>query len=225
MKTKMALLIVTLAAASIALAVDKPVDLSGTWTLEKSEQSFSSPTVAPGGADAGGFPGGGGSQGGSGGSFPGSGGGGFPGGGGGRRGGASFPRTGGQGDGSAGPASLAVPQELTLIIAQTPTEIKIERRWRRDGRQQSVTRSFALDGSESTNPSDTGNGELKSKTKWKKSTLIIEGDQRAGTGNRDMDIHVKQEFTLSKDGTQMTVKMTRANMRGVWLLKQTFRKS
>jgi hypothetical protein len=155
---------------SLALAADKPVDLSGTWVLDKTEQSFS-PLAGGPGEGGGGYPGGGGV--GMGGGFPGGGGrggypgvgmpggGGYPGGGGvGRRGGGGYP--GGRGEGGPVPGTPLPMEagELTLAITQTTAEVKVERRWSREGKEQSVVQTFALDGSESHNPDDKGIGEL-----------------------------------------------------------------
>jgi len=112
-----------------------------------------------------------------------------------------------------------------LAITQTATEIKIERKWSRDGKEQSVQQSFTLDGSENRNPDDMGRGEFKSKTKWHKSSLVTEGNQQMATGSRDIAMRVKQEFSLSKDGQLLTVKTTRDTPRGQMNTKQIFRKS
>jgi hypothetical protein len=222
------LFISTLLAGTMALAADKPVDLSGKWVLEKSEQSFSPPATAGGSED--GYPGGGGRMGGGfpgggipGGGFPG--GGGMPGGGGGRRGGGGFPGGGGQRGGTQNSPALFEPQDLVLHITQTPSEIKIERHWTRDGNAQSLVQSFNPGGTENHNPSDMGRGELVSKTKWKKSTLVTEGKQQVASREGEVHIQIKQEFALSKDARTLTVKTTRITPRGLFTTKQVFRKS
>ncbi len=225
---------------SLAWAADKPVTLSGTWVLDKTEQNFS-PTLGGSGEDGGGgYPGrsGGGYPGSGGGGFPGGGGGypgGFPGGGmpggggypggggGGRRGSGGYP--GGPGSRSPGASVPAEITDLTLAITQSPTEVKIERKWTRDGNERSVVQTFALDGSENRNPDDTGRGEVSSKTKWHKSTLVTEGSQQTSAGNGDVEMQVKQEFSLSKDGKVLTVKTTRQTPTGQLSIKQFFHKS
>lgn len=224
---------------SLALAADKPVDLSGTWVLDKTEQSIS-PTVSPGGGGdrypgggggiGGGFPGGGGGfPGGGGGGYPGGGmpgGGGYPGGGGGgRRGGGGYPGRGGQGGQVPGAGMPVETQDLTLAITQDPTQMSIERKWTRDGMQKSVRQNFSFDASESRNQDDMGRGEMTSKCRWHKSTLVIEGGEQISAGNRDVDMRIKQEFSLSKDGKFLTVKTTRQTARGLMSAKQVFRKS
>jgi hypothetical protein len=224
-----------LLACSMALASDKPADLSGKWVLEKSEQSYSPPASAaaseggaPGGEGrmGGGFPGGGGGGGfpGGGGGFPG-GGGGFPGGGGGgRRGGGGFPGGGQRGGGPADPTVIE-PQDLVLDISQSPTAVKIERHWTRDGNARSLVQSFTPDGTENHNPADMGTGDLTSKTRWKKSTLVIEGKQPMPGRAKDTQMQLKQEYSLSKDGRALTVKTTRITPRGLFMTKQVFRKA
>ncbi len=149
------------------------------------------------------------------------GGGGYPGGGT-TRGGGGYPGRGGQAPAANMPSE---PADLTLAITQSPTGIKIERKWTRDGNEQTVVQNFSFDGSESRNRDDLGRGELSTKGKWHKRTLVIDGSEQVLVGSRDVDMHFKEEFSLSKDGKALTVKKTRQLPAGLVTVKQTFRKS
>ena len=70
-----------------------------------------------------------------------------------------------------------------------------------------------------------GGGKFDSKAEWHKSSLVAEGTQRISTGKRNIEMPVKQEFYLSKDGKFLIVKMARQTPRGVMGTKQFFRKS
>ncbi len=236
---------VLLCLALAAYSVEAPVNLSGTWTLEKSENSFSpaggrggTETGMPGSAQGGGFPGGG-YPGGGGGGYPGMGGGGgypsgggaggYPGGGGGsypgggrRGGGAGGGYPGGNGSEAGAPPEQA---NLVLTIEQTADELKITRKWNRDGKPHQVMQTFTLDGKENDNETNAGGGDFRSKTKWHKRDLVTEGTQQISTGNRNFEIHVKEEFSLSKDGQVLTLKTSRITPGGQMQIKQTFSKS
>ena len=134
----------------------------------------------------------------------------------------SYPGDGKTAPGTSFPVEAG---ELILAITQTPIEVKVERRFRRGGKYQSAVQTFALDGSENINPDDTGKGEVASKARWQRSTLVAEGTQRISTGSRNIGMPVKQEFSLSRDRSSLIVKTTRLTPVGLTSVKQTFRKS
>ena len=191
------------ALAVMAMAADKATDLSGTWVLTKTERSIS--PMGGGGEGGPGDMGGGGRMGGGGM------------GGGGRRGGQ-------RGQGPAADNSYEV-QDLQLTIAQSASDIKIDRKWSRDGDQKSLQQTYLLDGSENRNPDDLGRGEISSRAKWHKGNFVIEGNQQVAAGNREVAMPVKQEFSLSKDGQSLTLKTTRNTPMGLLTIKQVFKKS
>jgi hypothetical protein len=209
--------------ASIALAVDKQTDFSGTWVLEKAERSFS-PMMGGGGSS---LPGSDTPPGGGGVGLPGSGGmgGGYPGGGGGsRRGGAGYPGGGRRAGGTPDSPGEEESQALTLTITQTETELKMDRKRNLGTGQLPVTQTFTLDGKENSNPDERGRGEYKSKTKWHKESLVIDGTQQGSGGGRSLETRIKQELSLSKDGQVLTIKTSRITPQGTMTLKQTFKK-
>ncbi len=228
--------------ATIVLAADKSVDFNGIWILDRTERSISPMAGGggyPGGGGGGGYPGsgGGGYPGGGGGGYPGAGGG-YPGGGGGfpGGGGGGYPgggRRDGGGGGWPGGGRSGVPDQgqapedvgLSLVITQTPTELKMERNREGDLNEKPVAQVFTFDGTENVNPDDRGSGTFKSKSKWNKSNFVIEGTQRVTSGNRDLEMKVKEELSLSKDGQVMTIKITRQTPMGQSSVKQTFKKS
>jgi hypothetical protein len=90
--------------------------------------------------------------------------------------------------------------------------------------QPPVIQIFTLDGKENVNPDERGRGEYKSKSKWHKESLVIDGNLDASGGGRSSEVHVKQELSLSKDGQILTVKTSRTTTQGTVSLKQTFKK-
>jgi len=235
---RVAIIVSAILLVSIALAVDKQTNFSGTWVLSGVERSYS-PSINgsgsnlpsgdgfPGGSPgAGGYPtgGGGGYPGGGGGmgGYPG-GGGGYPGGGGGSRRGGGMPSGGGRRSGA--PQEQGTPedgQSLTLMISQTPDELKLERKRGSDPAIQPIVQTFTLDGKENLNADERGRGEYKSKTKWHKENLVIEGTLQGSGGSQSQDTKIKQELALSKDGQSLTVKISRTTPQGTATLKQTF---
>jgi len=212
------LYVALIVATGLALAAQN-VNFSGKWVLDKSEPKFT-PASTGGRSYGGGFPGGG---------FPG---GGFPGG---RRmggypgGGGGYPGGGGAGryPGSRTPSpelSGGDEQDLTLNITQTENELKISRQWTQNDKPQTLEQTFTLDGKEIENPAPTG-GVIVTKSNWSKRTLVTEGTQQISMGDQEVDLKVKEEYSLSKDGKILTIKTTRKSERGQMQLKQTFKKS
>jgi hypothetical protein len=135
--------------------------------------------------------------------FPGSRGGGIP--------GAGRPGGGGQGD-------------VTLVVEQTPQELTLTRTITVDSKEQSFTQTFAMDGSESVNPTPRGEGESRSNAAWKKQKLVIEGTQKVATPRGEMEMGFREEFSLADDGRSLVLQATRSTPKGQVSMKQVFTK-
>jgi hypothetical protein len=186
----------------------KKVSFSGIWILAKSKV-VQAPVGQMGGRGMG--RGGGRGGGGRGGGIPG---GGYPGGG----------RSGG-GRGGNDPGEASQMTDSDLVIDHTETELKVTHKVSNaGGGEPEFVQIFKLDGSESVNPVPTGSGELRTRTSWDKGKLVTLGTQQP-SGSNDaarLDIVVKQEFSLSKDGKTLTVKTSRSGTRGQVATTQTF---
>ncbi|MBZ5497182.1 MAG: hypothetical protein LAP85_12325 [Acidobacteriia bacterium] len=195
--------------AEAAEKAQKKVNFSGTWIFEKNKVE-QAPGAQRGGA--GGMGRGGGRGGRTGGQIPG---GRYPGGG----------RTGG-GRGGNDPGSAARLTDSALIISQTDTELKVTHKVNNpSGPQQELVQVFKLDGSESVNRVLPAGGELRSRTSWNKDKLVTLGTQQPSSSSDDaarLDIVIKQEFSLSKDGKILTLKTSRSMARGQITTTETF---
>ena len=139
-----------------------------------------------------------------------------PGGGGGgqRPGGGGGQRPGGGGRGMA-------DAQITLILKQTQNELSLTRKIVAGGEERpAIEQKFTLDGKENTNTSQRG--ELKSKSKWNKDTLVVEGTQKMTTPNGEFEMEVKDEYSLSADGKVLTVSTTRTTPGGEQTSKQVY---
>ena len=65
---------------------------------------------------------------------------------------------------------------------------------------------------------------IKSKSKWNKDRLVIEGTQKFNSPRGPLDVEVKEEFSLSADGKNLTVQTTRNTPMGENTIKQVFNK-
>ncbi len=228
MRNLLMTLIVGLSMATFSLSVENKMDLNGTWVLDpaRSDSGQTRQGGRTGGypGERGGFPG----IGLPGIGYPGIGGypGGYPGVGGypgGRRAGSGYP--GGR-DGNDGDSGEGMPpeemQNLTLHVIQTDSEVQTTRTFTVNGRDQTITQKFALDGSENSNPASMGRGEFVSKSSWKDNKLVNLGTQTGNMRGRDYSTTVKEEYTLSKGGKTLTIKTTRSTPRGERSFKQVF---
>ncbi len=197
-----ALLASLLSIAAIGTAADKSVDLSGRWTLDSAEESFIAQTPPGDGAMTGSMPGKGS----------------------GRRGGGADTFPGAEGSWPT-PRKSTTSQDLILTIVQSASEITLERQWTQNGQPQSAKESFTLDGRENVNRDGAGNVEVRSKTRWRKNGLIIDGVQQISAGKRPMQVRVRQELSLSKDGRQLIVTTSTESTRGQLVNRQVFKKS
>jgi hypothetical protein len=137
------------------------------------------------------------------------------------------PRFGPGGGGTGGGGGQGSAPDITLVIRQTDNVLQITRKVSRRGQERSVEQKFTLDGQDNTNPAGmgrAGSGELKSKAKWNKDRLVIEGTQKINSPRGDFDLQVKEEFSLSADGKTLTVQTTRDTPMGENTSKQVFTK-
>jgi hypothetical protein len=93
-----------------------------------------------------------------------------------------------------------------------------------NGEARSTTQVFNLEGETSTNPVPMGRGEYKTRTSWEKNKLVTLGTQTVTNRNGQRDLPIKEEFSLSKDGKELTLKTTRTTARGKATSKMVYRK-
>jgi hypothetical protein len=203
------------------LSADKPLSLSGTYVQDvKNSDPF------PKYSNAGGFGGGGFGGGGFGGG--GFGGGGFGGGMGGP--GMGGPGMGGPGMGGPGGASAKksdpnanapqVTRETRLTIQQTEKEIQLSTVITTNGQPgQPIIEKFSLDGAENvemqTNQNSAVQTKKVTKAKLKKDKLEVNTNTTYPPSpqyNASMTMEMKREYSLSKDGKTLTVKMSMGGM-------------
>jgi len=202
--------------ASLAVAVDPKVNLSGAWVLDLARSDLGHDT-GPGGAGGmnrgrrdGGMRRGGG--------FPG---GGFPGGGG-RRGG--YPGASGGSRSGRPPESVGtiLPLDLTLAIDQSDSQVQITRKFKADGATREVVQRLPLDGTVATNPGALGQGEVQSRAWWKKDKLVHDATPTASQARVESQPKIKEEYYLSDGGKTLTVKTTSSGPRGNYGSKLVF---
>lgn len=130
------------------------------------------------------------------------------------------PGGGGQRPGGGGGMANA---EITLVLKQTGDDFLLTRKIVAGGQERPpIEQKFTLDGKENVNSS--GRGELKSKSKWNKDKLVIEGSQKVNTPNGEFEIEIKDEYSLSADGKVLTVTTTRTTPGGEQTAKQVYNK-
>jgi hypothetical protein len=115
------------------------------------------------------------------------------------------------GDPGAAPADVSI----TLEIKQSPDEVIINRIMTGGGNERPpLALKFALDGKESKNPSGRGRGEFTAKAKWAGGKLTVDGKQTMPTPNGDVEINLKDEYSVSDDGKFLTYTSTRTGRQG-----------
>ena len=120
------------------------------------------------------------------------------------------PQMGRGGAGGGAPAG-----DVTMTIAQTASDITIERKMG----ETAMKSVYKLDGSESVNPGARG-GDVKSKAKWEGATIVIESTQTMSMGGNEMTITSKEIWSLA-DGA-ITVVATRTTPRGEMTTKTVY---
>jgi hypothetical protein len=198
------------------LAADQPLSLSGTYVQDvKSSDPFPKYSNA-GGFGGGGFGGGGFGGGGFGGGMggPGMGGPGMgaP--------GAGGPGAGGQGKGGPNSNAPQVTRETHLTIQQTEKEMQLSTVITTNGQPgQPIVEKFSLDGEEKVAMIKSPNSSVETmqvtKAKLKRdkfevstTTTYPPSPQYGGS----MTMEIKRDYSLSKDGKTLTVKMSMGGM-------------
>lgn len=123
-----------------------------------------------------------------------------------------------------GPAGRGGGAAATIVIEQTDNGITIKRVMTFQGNERTVEQKFTLDGKECTNPAAMGRGEYVASATWKDDTLVFEGTMKMSTQRGDMEIPMKEEYSLSADGKVLTVVTTRSGRQGQQSTKQVFNK-
>ena len=104
--------------------------------------------------------------------------------------------------------------EQKLIVTQTESEMTVERMVSVGAQEHGLRQTFRLDGTQTTNQAGGRQGELKSKAKWNQGVLVIEGTQKMNSQRGQMEISLKEEWSLSDDAKVLTIKTTRSTARG-----------
>jgi hypothetical protein len=133
------------------------------------------------------------------------------------------PQTRGGGPGGGPGGGGGGQRAATLTIKQTDNEFVVTRTTPRGDMESKYT----LDGKENSNPMPFGRGgqsTMKSKSKWSKDTLVIDGSGTVSTPNGEFDISIKTEYSLSADGKVLTITTTRSTPQGDNTSKQVYNK-
>jgi hypothetical protein len=202
-------------------AVEKKVDLNGTWALDPARSDSGGQTQRTN--RTGTYPS---TQGGIAGillpriGIPGMG---IPG----SRTGRRYP--GGSGGDDKGEPEERMPQaqmqNLTLQIVQTDIEVQTTRQYTLHGEDQTITQKFSLDGLENTNPASNGYGEFISRSSWKNERLVNSGSSNSSISGEGFERPMKEEYSLSKDGKTLTIKTTRTTSKGDTNSKHVFNRT
>ncbi len=113
-------------------------------------------------------------------------------------------------------------RDLTIRIVQTAAEVEIMRRFTAAGEDQAIVQKFALDGSQCFNRASDGRGDFVSRSEWKKGKLINSGIGTLTIDGPRMEIYIKEEFSISKNGKKLTIQTMHTTRQGITKLKQEF---
>jgi hypothetical protein len=105
---------------------------------------------------------------------------------------------------------------------QNSAEVQTTRSFTVEGKTQTISQTFTLDGSEDTNPASSGHGLFVSRSTWKKNRLVNSGTQTSDTSRRDYEVQVREEYSLGKHGKTLTIKTLEVTPRGEMSFKQVF---
>ncbi len=115
------------------------------------------------------------------------------------------------------PEMPARPKHISLTIAQSATEMKVEHRSERDGREEVLTWVYKLDGSESV--SKVGSSTYTTTAAWKGDALVLTSTVPM---EGQPDWRITNVYRL-EDG-ELVVENTTVNFRGTFSRKAVYRK-
>ncbi len=101
-----------------------------------------------------------------------------------------------------------------MVITMTATEMVIARTFG----QNAIEIKYILDGAEHTSSSQMG--DLKYKATWSEGTLTVQGTRSTQRG----DMPMKEQYSISADGKELTVLTTRQGPQGESVRKAVYDK-
>ncbi len=116
---------------------------------------------------------------------------------------------------------------IKLAIRQSGNDLVIARTTARDRESGTLEARYTLDGAENTNiePNAAGDITIKTKSRWDKGTLVLEGSSLFTGPNGDIVRKWKQEYSLSADGSTLTLGETHPTPFGDAVTTQLFSKA
>jgi hypothetical protein len=117
-----------------------------------------------------------------------------------------------------GPPPPPPPRTLSLTIAQSPSELKIDRRVESGGRELVYSFTFKLDGSESVN--QTGSIVFRTKASWDGPALVLAAV--TSVGDKPLG-QLKEVYRL--EGDELIIESTRQTLGGTFTAKTAHRKN
>jgi hypothetical protein len=121
--------------------------------------------------------------------------------------------------------SPVVRAEVTLLIAHAGPELKVTRRERREGREQTTELVYYTDGRGELNPSTLGRVGVKSETKWDGDKIVATSTlTRRGPGGKTSTLETTDKWQLSGDGRLLTQTTSISYGGGTQTVKQVYRR-
>jgi hypothetical protein len=121
--------------------------------------------------------------------------------------------------------SPVVPEEVRLEVAHAGPELKIIRRERRGGREQTTELAYYTDGRGEMNPSALGRVGVKSATKWDGNKIVATSAlTRRGPDGKTATMETTDKWQLSSDGRVLTQTTATSFGGGTQTVKQVYRR-
>ena len=122
--------------------------------------------------------------------------------------------------------SPVVRAEVTLTVTHAGPELKITRRERRDGREQTVALVYYTDGRGEVNPSTLGRVGLRSTTRRDGDRIVSTSTlTRRGPDGKSTTLETVERWQLSRDGRLLTQTTSTSYGGGTQTIKQVFRRA
>jgi hypothetical protein len=109
-----------------------------------------------------------------------------------------------------------------LEISHRDPELKVVRKFVRNGREQSEELTFYTDGRGESHQFAYTRSGLKTKTNWDKARLISKWTWSSDIGNDSLFTDVSERRELSADRRVLNITFAITGIQGVWLLKLVF---